>query len=210
MSNSSATIALKLSSINQLVFILGLSKHLLDLGMALAFRPLARQNFLAAHLLSDLGRESRPLPVLEEFFVVDIHDVLESHVLVALHTCNELILAWSESLAHQLAKKLPLVKLLFPLDLSLLLLLCAHFLVLERIGNAIEWMHTLRFCCEVLFERRHIRFHVIFFDLGVDWLPSLALSFVLISACHLLVLSEDIVVVFLLGLSALTIFDEVS
>ena len=93
MSNSSATIALKLSSVNQLVFILGLSKHLLDLGMALAFRPLARQNFLAAHLLSDLGRESSSLPILKELFVVDIHNVLDSHVLIALHTGNKLIFA---------------------------------------------------------------------------------------------------------------------
>ena len=120
--------------------------------MALAFRPLARQNFLAAHLLSDLGRESSSLPILKELFVVDIHNVLDSHVLVALHTGNKLILAWSQSLAHQLAKKLPLVKLLFSFDLSLLLLLRAHFIVLEGVGDAVEWMYALRFCCKVLFE----------------------------------------------------------
>ena len=120
--------------------------------MALAFRPLARQYFLAAHLLSDLSRESSSLPILKELFVVDIHDVLDSHVLVALHTGNKLILAWSQSFAHQLAKKLPLVKLFFSFELSLLLLLSAHFIVLIGIGDAVKWMHSLRFCRKVLFE----------------------------------------------------------
>mmetsp|Transcript_23760 Transcript_23760/g.31803 ORF Transcript_23760/g.31803 Transcript_23760/m.31803 type:complete len:248 (+) Transcript_23760:1641-2384(+) len=184
---------LHLLLISSLHFFLGFHKLLLEHSMALSLCPLAFKNHLASDLLSKLTHESRSVSIFKELLVVDIKDTLAAQIFIAVEPGDKLILTRRQRLTHELAEELSLVEALLTLLLSGLLLWCVDLAVVEGVRDLVEWVDTLCVGGKVLLEAGQLWLEQISIERGLRTGAD-GLCSTVPSACHLLVLHEDVII----------------